>query len=243
DGVRVGVAPGVERVLIGKVLGPAGGSTEMLFNAIEWALRQRADVISMSLGIDFPGMVARLLGTGLPVEVATSRALHAYRSNLRLFDRLATVIEAHAVRGRGALMVAAAGNESRRDRQPPLTVDVTPPAAADGFISVGAVGPGGPGEFPFAVAPFSNSGCQVSAPGVGIRSAALESGLIRLSGTSMAVPHVVGVLALWIQRQFPEGTRPQNWTADVRRELERHLIPAPRRMRGDYGLGVVQAPR
>lgn len=243
DGVRIGVAGGVDRVLIGKVLGPAGGSTETLVNAIEWSLRQGADVISMSLGIDYPGMVARLAGSGLPAEVATSRALYAYRANLRLFDRLAAAIEAYAALGRGALVVAAAGNESRRDGTPHHTVGVAPPAAADGFLSVGAVGPAEAGETPFAVAPFSNTGCHVSAPGVGICSAALGSGLTRLSGTSMAVPHVAGVLALWIQQQFPDGTRTPHWTADVRRELERHVIPVPRRVRGDYGLGVVQAPR
>ena len=31
------------------------GSTEAVLNAIEWALKSRADVISMSLGVDCPG--------------------------------------------------------------------------------------------------------------------------------------------------------------------------------------------
>ena len=38
NGTRIGVAPGVTRALIGKVLGgPTGGSTEAVFNAIDWA--------------------------------------------------------------------------------------------------------------------------------------------------------------------------------------------------------------
>src|SRR5208282_262287 len=49
-----GIDRGVKKVLIGKVLGPEGGPTEAVFNAIEWALKRKADVISMSLGMDFP---------------------------------------------------------------------------------------------------------------------------------------------------------------------------------------------
>ena len=37
DGVRIGVARGVQTALIGKVLGPEGGDTNMLARAIHWA--------------------------------------------------------------------------------------------------------------------------------------------------------------------------------------------------------------
>ena len=53
-GCRIGVAPGVGRALIGKVIGQSGGSTESIFKAILWAYQNGAQVISMSLGIDFP---------------------------------------------------------------------------------------------------------------------------------------------------------------------------------------------
>ena len=36
-GTRICVAPGIKKVLIGKVLGPAGASPDSLLNAIEWA--------------------------------------------------------------------------------------------------------------------------------------------------------------------------------------------------------------
>jgi hypothetical protein len=36
----------------------------VVFNGIEWALKKRADVISMSLGMDFPGVVTRLIQDG-----------------------------------------------------------------------------------------------------------------------------------------------------------------------------------
>jgi len=233
-GKRIGVAPGVENVLIGKVLGPNGGSTEAILNSISWAFQNRADVISMSLGIDFPGLAARLKDV-FPHEVATSRALEAYRSTVRLFDRFAGFIEAHSPGGRAALLVAASGNESQRERNRDFTVAAAPPAAAEGFISVGAVGPDG------AVADFSNTGCLFSAPGVGVLSAWPGGTLKSLSGTSMATPHAAGVAAIWTQLLFPAGSRPRDWTRDVRRQMETTARPLPY-PRNDVGLGLVQAP-
>ena len=169
NGTRIGVARGVTKVLIGKVLGSNGGPTETIVNGIEWALRRRADIISMSLGMDFPGLCRRLQESGLPADIALSRALEAYRSNVRLFDRLAGEVQARVERGRGAFLVAASGNESQRKKDPRFTVAVAPPAAADGFLPVGAVS-----QNPFAVAGFSNTSCQVCAPGVDILSAKVE---------------------------------------------------------------------
>jgi subtilisin family serine protease len=238
NGTRIGVARGVTKVMIGKVLGPNGGPTETIFNGIEWALRRRADVISMSLGIDFLSLWRRLSDGGLPGDIALSRALEAYRSNVRLFDRLAGEVQARVERGRGALLVAASGNESQRNKDPRFTVAAAPPAAADGFIPVGAVS-----RIPFAVASFSNTSCQVCAPGVDTLSARTGGGLTTLTGTSMATPHVAGVLALWIQRLFDSGNRPPKWTADVKRALETTVKLVPGGARLDVGLGMVQAPQ
>ena len=58
DGLRIGVAPGIGRALVGKVLDAlGGGSTQSIAEAIQWALNSGANVISMSLGMDFPGLV------------------------------------------------------------------------------------------------------------------------------------------------------------------------------------------
>jgi subtilisin family serine protease len=197
DGRRIGVAPDVPRLLSAKVLGDGGdGTTATLANGFMWALRQHAQVISMSLGLDFPGLVAHLVATGTPADVATSKALDAYRQNLRLFDALFDYNKACVPFGTGAVLVAAAGNESRRDVNADWDISVSLPAAGEGVVSVGAAGRSPDG---LVVGGFSNSRCRVVAPGVDIPSARAGGGLITMTGTSMAAPHAAGVAALWME--------------------------------------------
>lgn len=194
-GIRIGVAPGVKRALIAKVLGQGGGSSDQLVAAIHWACDHGAHVISMSLGMDFPGYVRVLTEhRGVPSDIAVSRALEGYRANVLLFERLASFMRA---REHPTLIVAAAGNESRRVDNRRYTIAVSPPAVAEGIVSVGALGPGPTG---LSVADFSNTGAVVSAPGVDVLSARVGGGLATMSGTSMAAPHVAGVAALWAER-------------------------------------------
>lgn len=197
NGTRIGVAPGVQKALIGKVLGAKGGSSESIVSAIQWAVENGANVISMSLGIDFPGLVEELIAADFPPALATSRALEGYRANVQLFERLASLIRAQGAFGQATVIVAAAGNESRRDENPEFEITVSPPAVSEGIISVAALGQSNQG---LTVAPFSNTGANVSGPGVGIVSAKAGGGLQMMSGTSMATPHVAGVAALWAQK-------------------------------------------
>jgi subtilisin family serine protease len=196
DDTRIGVAPGVDRALIGKVLGDDGsGDSIGLFRGIQWATDQGAHVISMSLGFDFPGLVKRLIDEdGWPADLATSVALEAYRGNLRMFDALMQMLRSREPFDHGTVVVAASGNESHREINPDYEIGASVPAAAEGVVSVGALeeSPNG-----LQVPRFSNTFPQISAPGVKVLSVKVGGGLRNLSGTSMATPHVAGVAALW----------------------------------------------
>lgn len=242
-GGRIGVANGVKKALIGKVLGEqGGGSSEMIAQAINWAVENGANVISMSLGIDFPGFVKFLIESrGMPADLATTRALEAYRANVQLFERQAGMVKSLAAFGRSALLVAAAGNESQRDVNPNFEIAVSPPAVADGIISVAALGEG-PGGF--TVASFSNTGANVSGPGVAIISAKPGGGFRSLSGTSMATPHVAGVCALWGEKLLKTAgaLNPGLWSSRVIASgttagMKAGFDPS------DIGAGLVKAPQ
>ena len=239
---EIGVAPGVGKALIGKVLRDDGsGDSAMIFDGLLWAAQEGANIISMSLGFDFPGMVADRIKAGYPVDLATSDALEIYRANLRMFDRILAVLAARAPFGGAPLVIAASGNESRRNENQRWRIAAGLPAAAEGVISVAAVGEG-PAHL--EVAYFSNSRPTLCAPGVDILSAAVGGGLRSLSGTSMACPHVAGLAALWWEsiRQSGLNPTPVNVEAALLTGSKRHRLgPTPREL--DYGQGLAMAPQ
>jgi subtilisin family serine protease len=243
NGTRIGVARGVSKAVIGKVLGPDGGGSDVLLDAIEWAIGEGANIISMSLGIDFPGFVASLQNQQhLPVELATSMALEGYRANVLLFERLASLIQARTLTtGKPCIVVAAAGNESRRDVDPDFEIAVSPPAVSEGIVSVAAFGnDDGQG---FRIASFSNTGAVLGGPGVGVLSAQRGGGLIPMSGTSMATPHVAGIAALWADKmkkanQFRSPQFANRLLGSTTLDgLLAGFVPR------DVGSGMIQAPR
>ena len=242
DGVRIGVAPGIEQALVGKVLdAQGGGSTKSIAMAIEWAINQGANVISMSLGMDFPGLVKALIESGLPPEPATSQALESYRANVRLFDTIADSTQGKGDFFQATIILAATGNESRRDEPPNYEIAAAPPSAAEGISAIGALGQelGG-----LVVAPFSNTKPDFSAPGVDVISARSGGGLVKLSGTSMATPHAAGVAALWAEKlnrsmgSLSAKALSANLIASATLDLlKKGFDPI------DVGMGIVQAPR
>ena len=85
---------------------------------------------------------------------------------------------------KGSLVVAAAGNGNASAPEFPASLE------AENLLSVGATTPGD------LLAPFSNRGALIAAPGVGILSTTAPGQYERYDGTSMASAHVAGVAAL-----------------------------------------------
>jgi len=238
---RVGIARGVEHALIGKVLGDDGaGQSEMIFQALTWAMEQQANIISMSLGFDFPGMVSRLTSDGWPLDLATSTALEAYGGNLRMFDAIMAVLKAQSAFGVSPLVIAAAGNESRRALKHDYRIATSLPASAEDVISVAAIGRH---DSKYMVADFSNIQARLAAPGVDITSAWPGGGLRTISGTSMACPHVAGVAALWWQFLREAGIKPtaRNVSARLIANARKDVFIAETD-EADIGQGLVTAP-
>ncbi len=202
-----GVASAAE-IYIGKVLNDAGsGADGWIIAGIEWAINQGCRVISLSLGSEKnPGDTFNEA-----YEEVAKRALDA-----------------------GAVIVAAAGNDSER---PQVVRPVNGPADCPSIIAVAALDPD------LGIASFSNGGINsdggevnVAAPGVRVHSSFLNSGHTRKSGTSMATPHVAGIAALFLEAN-PTLTA---------RQLQDKLTNTARSLplsNRDVGKGIVQAPQ
>ncbi|TCQ29656.1 S8 family peptidase [Rhizobium sp. PP-CC-3G-465] len=205
---RYGVAPNAD-LYVGKVLNNSGyGTEEDILAGMEWAIAERCDVISMSLGS--------------PVQPRMHFS--------EVYERVAREgLE------KGTLILAAAGNDSRRAFG--AIAPVSSPANTPSIISVGAVDP------MYGPAPFSNGGINpgggeldIVAPGVGVFSSAPYPQHYRImDGTSMACPHAAGVAALWAE------TDPKLRGTKLRDTLIKNLRALPYNVR-DVGRGLVRAP-
>ena len=204
---RYGVAFEAD-IFAGKVLSNQGsGGDAGILAGIQWAVTNRCAIVSMSLGARvMPGQSFSQV-----FEQAASRALAA-----------------------GTLIIAAAGNESRR---PQTVAPVAHPANCPSIMAVAAL------DSAFRVAPFSNQGINpqggqidIAGPGVDVRSSWPRPNLYNtISGTSMATPHVAGIAALWAQSN----------AAFRGRALMSVLTQSARRLNlsaRDVGAGLVQAP-
>ena len=240
-GTRIGVARGVTEAMIGRVLDRnGGGDSTMLFKAMAWAISSGANVISMSLGFDFPGYVEYQVNTnGLPIPMATSIALRDYTANLRAFDALMSFARSQIPFTGGSVVIAAAGNESQL---PQFQISASVPAAADGVVAVGAVRAVAGQKSATEIASFSNTHAQIVAPGVDVWSAKAGGGLVAMSGTSMACPHAAGVALLWWQALASQGlpSNASSVTARLISEADARAIIGYTQV--IHGNGVARAP-
>ncbi|GAB4560858.1 MAG: S8 family peptidase [Haliangiales bacterium] len=202
-----------------RALGAGGGSVTDILDGVRWAAGlsvsglpdnpNPADVINLSLG-----------GT------AQCSLLEQ-----QVYDEVAA---------KGSIVVVAAGNENQN------AANVSP-ASCSGVITVGAVGPN------LQRAPYSNFGARVDvmAPGgdqsrdgedgvlsLGFNDADREFGFTFLQGTSMAAPHVAGVVSLM------RGVRPDLTTADavaILRATARPVSDVDCGVAGGCGAGLIDA--
>lgn len=239
--VRIGVARGIQDAYIGKIIDDNGsGTTDAMFSGLHWALKMQVNIISMSVGFDFPGMVSERVLEGWPVELATSAALESYRSNLKMLEAIMGMLKQYAPAAGAPLVFAAAGNESRRTQDEKFKIASSLPAASDEVISVAAAGKSGD---LYSIADFSNTNVNLIAPGVEIVSAWPGGRLKTCSGTSMACPHAAGVAALWWESTMK--TRTSGISKIVESKIfalaESEAFTGDRTER-DYGHGLITAP-
>lgn len=159
-----------------------------------------------------------------------SMSLGAPVSHGQLFSPVFENVAQRVVRA-GTLIVAAAGNDRRTG------VPCNHPANCPSILAVAAVSKA------LDVAPFS---CQaqnlagaeinIAAPGVDVRSAwPMPKAYHTISGTSMATPHVAGVIALLAQEN------PNASASDLQQRLISGAFPLAQPPE-DVGAGLVQAP-
>lgn len=143
----------------------------------------------------------------------------------------------------GIIVVFASGNDKNNDAQEGSILN---PASLPNVISVGAV------DINNKIAPFSNKGPssfdknsswikpEFTAPGVQVRSLNAMGGYTSESGTSMAAPHVSGVLAL-IKQAKPDITMSEAkslLTSTAQPLTDRNYTTSPNMA---YGYGIVNA--
>jgi subtilisin family serine protease len=213
---RYGIAYNAE-IFAGKVLSNQGsGNDGGILAGIEWAVTNGCQVISMSLG-----------AATQPGDTYSQIYEQVGRRSLR----------------RGSLIVAAAGNES--DRRSGQYNPVGYPANAPSLMAVGAL------DADLQVSFYSNrsinpNGGQVDIAGPGGNGRNAPTPQVystwpmpirynRISGTSMATPHVAGIAALYAEATGETG---QALWGLLMRDAQRLLLPA-----ADVGAGLVQAPR
>lgn len=172
-GKKKGVAPGAA-LLAGKVLGDSGsGAESWIIAGMQWAVDNKADVVSMSLGSPEPTDCT---------------------------DPMSTAAEQLA-QNTGTLFVVAAGNSGPRQNtvsSPGCAPGVLTVGAVDRDDSTAYFSSRGPAPVSHTLKPeITAPGVGISAANAGGRGIyAYQS----MSGTSMATPHVAGAAAIVKQR-------------------------------------------
>ncbi|PPD20662.1 MAG: hypothetical protein CTY22_08330 [Methylomonas sp.] len=176
QGRRYGVAHGAQ-IFIGKVLSDQGSGGDIgILGAIDWAISNKCQVISMSLGAD-------VQNTSTAYETAGQRALNA-----------------------GSLIVAAAGNNARRSAgnfgfvgRPANSRTYLAVGALNVNLALGNFSARD-------TVRNAGTAVDIAGPGVAVYSSwPMPTRTRTIDGTSMATPHVAGIAALWAQATPDRG--------------------------------------
>lgn len=212
NGKRYGIAKEAN-LKIAKVLSDAGkGTTSSVIDAIDWAITKKFRILSLSLA-------SPVLLNEAPSPLFETVGARALENN--------------------CIIIAAAGNDSNR---PAVPKPVSMPANSMSVMAVGAI------DGQMKVAKFSNAGLNPStggnvnicAPGVDIISSYPKNSKNKtgnyyaMSGTSMATPHVSGLIALYME-QFPEKSAKEIWEL-----VETKAKPIEGLKYRDIGNGLIQ---
>lgn len=175
-GRRYGIAHKAQ-IHIGKVLSDQGSGVDSgILAGIDWAIRNKCAVISMSLG-------ANAQTTTVAYETVGQRALNA-----------------------GTLIVAAAGNNANRSSgnfgfvgRPANSRSFMSVAAVDASLRVANFSARDTVQ-------AAGTAVDIAGPGVAVYSSWLmPTRNNTISGTSMATPHVAGIAALWAEATGARG--------------------------------------
>ncbi|MCG8600704.1 MAG: S8 family serine peptidase [Verrucomicrobiales bacterium] len=193
QGREIGIAPGIDFALVAKILDEHGrGECWSAVQALLWAVSNGANVVNLSFRLSFCRYVDQLIESGYPHDIATAFALDAYHTTIEFFRRFVAILR---LRSKALVIVAGAGDSTRKFENLAWDRLVEAPARIPGIISVGALEDGIEG---YKVAAFSNAGPTGVAPGVGIISADSSTGrLISREGSSVAANHAAGAALLW----------------------------------------------
>ncbi|MGW2084910.1 S8 family peptidase [Streptomyces sp. NPDC001880] len=181
DGKKKGVAPGAD-LLAGKVLNDKGsGAESWVIAGMQWAVDQKADVVSMSLGGATPGDCSD------PMSVAAEELAQS----------------------KDTLFVIAAGNlgpSSNTVSSPGCAPSALTVGAVDREDATAQFSSRGPVTGSHILKPeITAPGVDISAAAAGGRGVYAYR---TMSGTSMATPHVAGAAAI-VKQRHPDWTAQQ----------------------------------